>query len=165
LDILQRQAIEHNKRLLQIWHGVTKAEVESKYLGLTGLLAIDSAGGLRGIIDRISMALTEFAPLRATVPPWEDVKYRFLNGKGEIQLQKLGGATITVYELLVNFGPEDFPLAFDGELFTRKDLAIHAARSLNEDPMRAQRFLSAPGQVTRLLDICREEGVDPEEEF
>jgi len=162
LDILLRQAIEHNKRLLQIWHGVTKRDVEDKYMGLVGLLAIDSSGGIRSIIGSIAAALTEFAPLRATTPIWEDLQYRFLNGTGEIQLQKLGGATISIYELLVNFGPEEFPLAFEGELFSRKDLATHIGRALVDDPAKVQRWLSSPKQVERLWEICKEEGVDPE---
>jgi hypothetical protein len=165
LDVLQRQAIEQKKRLLQIWHGVTKADVEAKYLGLVGLLAIDSSGGMRAIIGRIASALTEFAPLRATVPPWENIQNRFLEGKAEIHLQKLGGAPTSIYELMVNFGPEDFPLAFEGQLYTRKDLAFHVGSALNDDPDKVRRWLSSPDQLKTLWDICLEEGVNPEECF
>src|SRR5262249_2852306 len=42
LDILVRQAIETSKPLLQVWHGVTKHDVDTRCMGLTGMLALES---------------------------------------------------------------------------------------------------------------------------
>ncbi len=156
LDILLRQAIEKKKLLLQVWHNVTKEQIEERYMGLTGILAIDSSAGLRKTIGAIANALTEFAPLRGTTPEWESPRYRFLNGTGEIQLQKKGGATISLFELLVNFTRDDFPLALDGELFTRRDLARYAQQAIAKDPGIAQRWTD---RIDVLHDVFESEGV------
>lgn len=155
LDILLRQAIEKKKQLLQVWHEVNKEQIEERYMGLTGLLAIDASKGLRQTINSIATALTEFAPLRGTTPIWESPRYRFLAGKGEIQLQKMGGASISLFELLANFGPDDFPLALDGELFSRKDLARHAKKAMDNDFGIAQRWTDS---VDILVRVIEEEG-------
>lgn len=156
LDILLRQAIEAKKPLLPVWHNVTKAQIDTRFMGLSGILAVDSKSGLRNIIESIAQACTRFAPLRATTPAWESPRYRFLAGKGEIQLQERGGATISLFELLVNFRKDEFPLALDGELFTRKDLARHAAEAIKAEPSAPHRWTD----VGPLIEVLREEGVD-----
>jgi hypothetical protein len=158
LDILLRQAIENKKPLLQVWHNVTKEQIDRRYMGLSGLLSVDSSSGLRNIIESVAVACTRFAPLRGTTPLWESPRYRFLAGKGEIQLQQRGGATISIFELLVNFGKDDFPLALDGELFSRRDLAQHAMRAMKNDPGSAGRWTD----TGRLLEVLRDEGLDTE---
>ena len=105
----------------------------------------------------MASACTQFAPLRGTTPLWESPRHRFLSGKGEIQLQRVGGATISIFELLVNFGEEDFPLALDGELFSRRELAQHAGQALENEPGIAQRWID---RVDRLYEVLKEEGVD-----
>ncbi len=150
LDILRRQAIEQNKRLLQIWHGVTKADVEAKYLGLVGLLSIDSSGGIRAIIGRIAAALGGYSDSvsgREGGDPAAEARRAY-----NFHLRTNG-----------QFRPEDFRLTFEGQLYTRKDLAVHVGRALNDDPAKVQRWLSSPDQLKTLWDICKEEGINPEE--
>lgn len=159
LDILLRQAIEKKKTLLQVWHNVTKEQIDKRYMGLSGLLAVNSSLGLRSIIESVAEACTSFAPLRGTTPVWESPRYRFLSGIGEIQLQKVGGPTVSIFELLANFGKEHFPLALDGELFSRRDLARHAWKAIQDTPGISQRWTDSD----RLFDAIREEGVNTED--
>lgn len=157
LDILLRQAIERKKPLLQVWHNVTKQQVDNRYMGLSGMLAVNSSVGLRQIIESVASACTQFAPLRGTTPIWESPRHRFLSGKGEIQLQRVGGATISIFELLINFGKDDFPLALDGELFSRRELAKYARRAMENESALAQRWID---RVDLLYDVLKEEEVD-----
>ena len=159
LDILMRQTIEKDKLLLQIWHNITKEQIEERYLGLTGILSIDSSDGLRKTIESIATSLASSATLRGTTPVWESPKYRFLSGKGEIQLQKIGGATISLFELLVNFERKDFPLALDGELFSRRDLARYAKKVMDKDINIVRNWTD---QIDRLAEVLREEGIEIE---
>ena len=114
LDILVRQAIESGKPLLQIWHGVTKADVDTRCMGLTGMLALESRYGLPSIVNKIATALAEFSPLRAVVPTWEEPVHRFLQGTGEIQLITGENQTMSLFQLLLTQEPSGFPLFFDG---------------------------------------------------
>ena len=157
LDILLRQAIERGKQLLQVWYGVTKDDVERRYMGLTGLMAIDATNqSLHSVIESIAIALTDCTPLRGTFPLWESPLERFLSGKGEIQLNKLGGPTINLFELLVNFDHTYFPLALDGRLFSRRDLAKYVKHTIENAP---ESRLLWHDKAEKLIKICAEEGL------
>ena len=86
---------------------------------------------------------------------WEALE-RFLAGKGEIQLQKLGGASISIFMLLVNFSTYDFRLSLDGELFSRCELAPHVEKALEADPSATLRCTDGEDKLT---EVCCNEGV------
>ena len=56
----------------------------------------------------------------------------------------------------MNFKRTDFPFALDGELFSRKDLAMYAKEALDSNPQIASR---SSIRIDELARVCREEGI------
>jgi hypothetical protein len=131
LDILMRQHIESDKRLLPVWHGVSKADVEASHPGLAGIYALSTSSGFEALVKGLQQVIVPNAATLAQTSIWEDPLHRFLNGEGEATV--LEGGTFTLWEALLNFGPEDFPLRINDNTFTREDLVTHAVMALYGD--------------------------------
>jgi hypothetical protein len=115
MDILIRQHIEHGKRLFPIWHKVEKQELEARSPGLAGIFALRSDLGFQAIVNRMSKFLSPGVSTQALIPGWESASYRFTQGIGELILTS-NGATFNLWEALLHFRPEKFPIAINGEV-------------------------------------------------
>ena len=155
LDILVRQAIESGKPLLQIWHGVSKSDVETRYMGLTGMLALESRYGLPSIINKIATALAEFSPLRGAVRPWEDAVHRFLEGTAQIQLCSAGNQALSLFQVLLAYEPSDFPLFLEGRQYSRVELVDYAERALEQGSQQVMKWISSKKELARLRTVIR----------
>jgi hypothetical protein len=58
MDILLHTSIEKNKKLLQIWHNVSKEDVERRHPGLINILAVPSNIGFPNLIAKLMQAMT-----------------------------------------------------------------------------------------------------------
>ena len=67
LDVLLRSHFEGGKKILQIWHGVTKEDAETVRPGLTGVFALNSQMGLPRLTDSLTEVLAEGLQTRAVV--------------------------------------------------------------------------------------------------
>jgi len=55
LDVLHRQHIEQDKKLLPIWHGIGKQQLDNWNPGLSGIIALQSTGARAPLPRRLPM--------------------------------------------------------------------------------------------------------------
>ena len=160
MDILIRQHIEGDKKLLPIWLGVSKSEIEEEHCGLSGIVGITDTQSVAKVISQLVEALSDGAPSRGVIPSWENPEYRFLNGLGEANLQNSDGPATTIYELLIHSKNEAFPFWLAGKAYTQKELLYHVAQILGPDPNRIKKWVGEDGFNT-LWDMCVEFELSP----
>jgi len=160
MDILVRQHIDGNKKLLPIWLSVTKEEVEARHIGLSGIVAITDTQQTHNVISKLVEALSDGAPSRGVIPSWENPAYRFLNGLGEVNLQTSDGPATTIYELLVHGKPNQFPFWLAGKAYSKKELLYHVAQILGPDPNRVKNWVREDG-YKKLWQMCVENDLHP----
>ncbi len=160
MDVLIRQSIDSSKKLLPIWHEVTKEEVEKRHLGLAGIVALRSEQGLQATTSRLTEVLAEGAPTRGVIPSWESPKWRFLQGRGEVNIGSNEGPATTLWELLVHAEDSQYPVYLDGQVFTRQELLLQAAMLLPHIPDEVENWVGRGGK-TKLWTMCKEAGFDP----
>lgn len=132
LDILIRQHVEKGKRLLPIWHNITKEEIERNHPILTGIVGVPSNIGLRDTLTRLLEPITEHLPTVASAPSYEDILFRFLEGHASLTETKSGRA-FTIWEALIHIREDEYPIGFQGKILNRHDLLYHAAQVLEEE--------------------------------
>lgn len=160
MDTLIRQSIEQGKKLLPIWHQVSKEEVEARHTGLSGIVPIRSEFGLHNVIDKLTEVLASNAPTIGVIPTYESPKYRFLDGVGEIKLGTAEGPATTLWEALLYLKNDEYPISLEGELFSKEDLLFRAAQILAADPNRAIQWVQNEGKE-KIWSICVAAGFDP----
>jgi hypothetical protein len=161
MDILIRQSIEKKKKLFPIWHGVTKEDVESRHIGLCGIVSLKSELGLHIIIARLAEEMSDGAPTICVVPSYSSPKFRFLQGRGEIKIHSEDGPSTTLWELLLHLKDDEYPIYLEGELFTKNDLFFQAAQLLPHIPEVVENWVQAKGRE-ELWKMCKDAGFDPE---
>lgn len=161
MDVLIRENIEKDRKILPIWHEVTKEQVEEKISGLAGIFALNSAIGAENLVGKLVEAMTNSAPLLGVIPSWESPKWRFLEGRGEIRLQTESGPVTTLWELLIHTPDNGYPLYFEGELYSKKELVARAAYLIPHIPDVAKGYVGEEG-IKKIYDICIQNGEDPE---
>jgi len=160
MDIFIRQHIEGDKKILPIWLGVNKAEVEERHIGLSGIVAITETDPTNRVVSKLIESLSEGAPSRGVIPMWEDPAHRFLQGLGEINLQSSQGPASTIFELLVHGKDSEFPFWLAGRAYTKKELLFQVAQLLPHVPDRAKNWVQEDG-YKKLWEMCVEYGFDP----
>ncbi|HEY2292564.1 MAG TPA: toll/interleukin-1 receptor domain-containing protein [Thermoanaerobaculia bacterium] len=160
MDILVRQHIEHGKRLFPIWHNLEKKEVEARSPGLAGIYALRSNLGFQAIVNRISKFLSPAVSTQALIPGWESASYRFTQGLGELILAS-NGAVFNLWEALLHFRSDKFPLAINGEVFTLEALLAEVAPIIAVDPLRVKEAVGKD-DFERIRAMCIQYGFDPE---
>lgn len=160
MDILVRQHIEGNKKILPIWLDVTKQEIEKKHIGLSGIVGITDTKNIQSVISQLVEALSDGAPYRGVIPSWEDPAYRFLNGLGEANLQTADGPATTIFELLVHSKEHQYPFWLAGKAYTKKELLYHVAQIIGPDPGRVKNWVREDG-YKKLWDMCVENDLHP----
>jgi hypothetical protein len=156
-DTLIRQYIQKGKMILPIWHGVTEEQVYEFSTGLSGIFALNSESDLKHIVDNLAYSLSGAAPMRATVPSWEDPVFRFLQGRSELKDEQ--GRTFSLAEAALHISENRFPIWVDGLLLRRSEILSSVAEVLAYHPHRV--FVSG-NDLRELKRICIEEGFNPE---
>jgi len=144
MDILIRQHIEQSKKLFPIWHQLEKAQVEARSPGLAGIFALRSDSGFQALVNRLSKSLSPAVSTQALIPGWESAGYRFTQGIGELILAS-DGAAFNLWEALLHFEPDRFPLAVNGEVFTLEALLAEVAQIIAIDPLRIEDSVGKDG--------------------
>ena len=157
-DVLMRQYIERGKRLLPVWHGVTKSEIEAASPGLAGIFALGTDAGLHNVVQGLLQVITGHAATIARTSVWEDPLHRFLSGEGEATL--LGGGSFTIWSALIHFGPDRFPLRVNDTTLSRDDLVTHATMNLFGDLSRSRMSWLRSIGYENVLAALRELGAD-----
>lgn len=157
LDVLQRQHIEGEKRLLPLWHGVEKSRVDVWNPGLSGVIALRSTTPKVQIAEQIADIVFHGAPLRGVAPIYEDPEWRFLQGRGELLANNRNGSAFNLFEA-AEFPDRYYPIYIRGQLYTRNAIVLKVASALyyrSHDEVRL-----TPGQGERMRAICKEYGYD-----
>lgn len=162
MDILLRQSIDKGKKLLPIWHGVTKQQVERKWPGLAGIWAVTETSNVHNVTVKLIEAMSSGAPSRGIAPGWESPVHRFLNGTGEVKLNSPDGPATTIFEFVITSQDSDYPFWLGGKLYTKKDLLFQVARLLGPVPDRVKKWVQEDG-YKKLWKMCLENGIDPKE--
>jgi hypothetical protein len=160
MDVLVRQHIEGNKQILPVWLGVSKADVEKRHVGLSGIVAITDTHPTHHVVSKLVEALSEGAPSRGVIPMYEDPAYRFVQGLGEVCMQTSEGPATTIFELLIHGKESDFPFWLAGRVYPKEKLLVHVAQLLPHVPDRVRSIVGQEG-YQKLWDMCVEHGLDP----
>lgn len=125
MDRLVRQHIETDKTIFPLWHGVEKSDIETYSPSLGGIVGIKTIIGMSNItkklIERIYPGVSTFV----IVPAYENPIFKFFQGRGELTLKK-NGAAFSLWEAIIHFRDEDYPLGIDGKLYTKNELLSYA---------------------------------------
>jgi len=160
MDILIRQHIEAEKKLLPIWLGVEKSEVENRHLTLSGIVAITEIKNILQVVSNLVEALSDGAPSRGVIPGWENPSYRFLQGLGEVNLQSSDGSTTTIFEFLLYGKEEEYPFWLAGKIYSKKQLLEYVAKIIGPVPERIRRIVGEDG-FDKLFKMCVEHDLHP----
>ncbi len=160
MDVLVRQHIEGKKLIFPIWHGVNKEEVESRHVGLGGIVAITDIQSTQQVVAQLIEVLSSGAKSRGVIPIWEDPAHRFLQGFSEINLPTHRGVTTTIFEFLLHTKEDDYPLWLAGKLYSKDDLLYKVSQYLAADPERTKTWVGDEG-YQQIWKMCIESGYDP----
>ena len=157
LDVLHRQHIEQQKRLFPIWHGVGKAELDQWNPGLSGIIALRSTEDLSSIAKKVADIVYQGSPTRGISPSWENPQWRFLQGCGELLVNKDDGPAFNLFEA-AELPDSYYPIYVNGAPRTRREIVLGVAKALyykNPDviPIAADRR-------ERMVQLCKNYGYD-----
>lgn len=159
MDILIRQNIENNKKVLPVWHNVNKKQVEQKHIGLAGIVAINSHVGFRDLTLKLTKVLSRQAPTIGIIPGYESPSYRFLEGRGEITIG-VNGPSTTLWEFLIHANDSHYPIYLEGNIYKKKDLLNQAAQLLPHIPEIVENWVGQEG-YKKIWQMCINHNIDP----
>jgi hypothetical protein len=161
MDVLIRDQIERRRVLLPIWHGVDAETVRAHQPGLAGVFALNTEHGVYELVVELAGVMVDAARTIAFVPDYMDPVFRFLQGRGELTSRPGHGGAFTIWEALVQFGDERYPLWVGGRMFTRDDLVDAASGPILRGPEDVVQMVGEDGleQIRRMLI---ERGHDPD---
>lgn len=160
MDILIRQHVDRSKKLLPIWLGVTKAEIDERHIGLGGIVAVTATDSIGHVISQLVASLSDGAPSRAVIPSWENPAYRFLQGLGEVNLQTADGPATTIFEFLLHAKPHQYPLWLAGRPYSQEELLLEVAHYIGADPDRVKNWVAEDG-YKKIWEMCVTAGFNP----
>lgn len=158
-DILVREFIEGRRRVLPVWHGVTKEMLEERQPGLAGIWAITTDEGVPQVARQLAAEMVEAAGTIATIPGYSDPVFRFLAGRGELAVSE--GGAFTLWEALVHFTDENYPIWLSGRLYEREDLLVQAWENLSASIDIARSTVGEDG-IKKIRAMLGERGLDPD---
>lgn len=159
MDALVTQHIETKKKLLPVWHGVSKDDVVARHVGLAGVFAISSTLGVRALVEKLSDSLAELAPTRAVTPIYSSPRWRFLQGDGELTVGP-GGPAFTIWDAIVRMTESEYPIWIDGQLYSRNDLLLRAAERIAGDIVWVRNIIGKE-TLKKVTAACKAAGFDP----
>lgn len=113
MDVLHRQHIEEDKKLLPIWHGIDKAQLDSWNPGLSGIFALQSEKGPNTIAEQIAGVVYQGCPVVGVESPYENPQWRFLQGLGELYVNTQNGCAFNLFEA-ARFPDDMYPIYVHG---------------------------------------------------
>jgi hypothetical protein len=149
---LVRDYIEGRTRLLPVWHNVTPDQVREHQPALADIWAVNTENGLRAVVRELAGQMIE-APTIAAVPVYQQPVERFRMGNGELTLG-VEGPAFNLWEALLHFEPERFPLFVAGETIHRSELLARAAECMLGDDVAIP---VSPQDLKRLKELCNAE--------
>lgn len=162
MDIIMRNHIERGKKVLPLWLGVTKSEVEERHSSLCGLFSVSiSDDNFREVISKLIKVLSIGSPNNLIIPSYESGKHRFLSGRGEVCIGSLDGPATTLWEYLLYAKDDGYPVYFEGEVFHKTDLLYHACSMIPHISEEIEHWINKEGLV-KIIKMCCEAGYDPD---
>jgi len=149
---LVRDYIEGRTQLLPVWHNVTPDEVRTQQPALADIWAVDTENGLRAVVRKLASQMID-APTVAVVPVYQQPVERFKLGHGELTLG-IEGPAFNLWEALLHFPPEKFPMFVAGETIHRSELLMRAGECLAGDDAAIP---VSPADLIRLKELCNAE--------
>ncbi len=160
MDVLHRQHIEIDKKLLPLWHGITKEEIDKWNPGLSGIIALNSIAEISDIAKKITKVISNNSPIVGVTPSYENPQWRFLQGRGELFVNSTDGPAFNIFEA-AEFPDSNFPLYIHGTCYSKKDIIVSLTKVMyykSHDKMRVD-----SERWKRLLKLCMEYGYDIED--
>jgi hypothetical protein len=160
LDVLHRQQIEQGKKLLPIWHGIDKAQLDEWNPGLSGIVALRSTESAINIANKIAKVVYQGCPVVGVDPSYENPQWRFLQGRGELYLNNLDGGAFNVFHA-AEFPDSAYPIYVHERPQSRRDIVLAVAKALyyrTYDELSLSR-----GDRERLKGVCKQHGFNLDE--
>ncbi|HSS42601.1 MAG TPA: toll/interleukin-1 receptor domain-containing protein [Solirubrobacterales bacterium] len=149
---LVRDYIEGRTRLLPVWHNVTPDLVRDRQPALADIWAVNTENGLRAVVRELASQMIE-APTVAVVPIYQQPVERFKSGHGELTLG-IEGPAFNLWEALLHFEPDKFPMFVSGETIQRSELITRAAECLSGEDAAVP---VSTEDRKRLKELCNSE--------
>ncbi|MGH9921681.1 MAG: hypothetical protein ACRD38_02900 [Nitrososphaerales archaeon] len=89
----------------------------------------------------------------AEVPDYENPVFRFLEGVASLKEVK-SGAAFTIWEALIHFRDEQYPLNVRGKSFTKVELLVRAADILENGDVTVARLAIGEDELKRIRKEC-----------
>jgi hypothetical protein len=159
MDVLIRNHIEKNKKILPLWHNIEKKDIEKKHPGVAGIYSLKTNTGIPFLLMKLTEALAQYAPSVGIIPNYESPVWRFLNGSGEITIGKNGPAT-TIFEFILHNKNDKYPLFLDGKCYNKDDLLLYIAQLLPHIPDEIDNWVGKEDRK-KLWEICIENKINP----
>ena len=115
---------------------------------------------MHSLTTELTRVLAHGVSSRAVIPSYETPKHRFLEGRGELLLGDQEGFAFTIWEALVHFKESEYPIAIEGEVFTKADLLFHAAQNLSTMREQIVMWVKEEG-FQKIWKMCVEFKLDP----
>ena len=157
LDVLHRQHIEEEKKLLPIWHGIDKAQLDRWNPGLSGIVALRSTEEPSVTAKKIANVVYQGCPVVGVDPSYENPQWRFLQGRGELYANNRNGGAFNLFEA-ARFPDDAYPIYVHERPHTRRDSVIAVAKALY---YRSYNELSlSDDHRKQMMAICKQHGFD-----
>lgn len=160
MDIIIRDYIEKQKKIIPIWHNVSKVEVENRYSGLAGIYALRTNDEMKNIISTLTGVLGKNAPTIGVASDFDSPESRFLRGRGEIFLNSSEGPATTLWELLVQLDDSKYPIYIGGNIYSKRQLLLVAANLITKIPHEVVMWVNEDG-YQEIWDMCVKAGYNP----
>ena len=128
-DLLHRQHIEEDKKLLPIWHGLDKAQLDSWNPSLSGIIALQSTESPGTIAKKIANLVYQGCPVVGVDPSYENPQWRFLQGRGELYVNTRNGGAFNLFET-AQFPDDAYPMYVHERPHSRRDIVLEVAKAL-----------------------------------
>jgi TIR domain len=162
MDTLMRYHIETKKLLYPVWLNVTKEQVAARHSGLAGIVAVRINEGFDRALTALVSRLAGGAPTIAVIPIYESPKFRFLQGRGEVNIGTADGPATSLWELLIHLPESGYPVFLGGESYEKENLLIRAAQILPHIPDVVKRYVGDSG-YNEIWEMCKAAGIDPKD--
>jgi hypothetical protein len=157
-DTLMRQNIEMGKIIIPIWLNIKKQEIETLSVGLSGIVGIDTTNIDDAVLKKVLKVLSKNAPTIGIIPTYQDPVHQFLVGRGEIKIGNPDGPATSLWEIVLNFTDEMYPISINGKLITQEEIYFHASNSISFIPDIVEGFTSKSGRI-EIIRILKSKGI------
>ena len=157
LDVLHRQHIEEEKKLLPIWHGIDKAQLDRWNPGLSGIVALRSTEEPSATAKKIANVVYQGCPVVGVDPSYENPQWRFLQGRGELYVNTRNGGAFNLFEA-ARFPDDAYPIYVHERPHSRRDIVIAVAKALFY--LSYDELSLSDDNRKQMKAICKQHGFD-----